>query len=157
LNDSSIGKQKVYIQSMGGVKTKVYFPYFKNIAANGNVIINQAELVLSVNEDESVTNQYSPHNRLTLAAAREDGTNAIIIDQLESEIYFGGNYNTTTKEYRFNITRHMQRLINGQVTEDYGLFILPSGGAVNANRTVLHGSDKEHPKHIKLILTYTKL
>lgn len=157
LNDTSIGKQKIYIQSMGGVKTKIYFPYFKNLALKGNLIINQAQLVLSVNEDGTGINQYGPHNKLTLAAARADGSNAIIIDQLEGEAYFGGNFSTTSKEYRFNITRHMQRLINGQVPEDFGLFILPSGGAVNANRTILYGSDKEHPKHIKLILTYTKL
>jgi hypothetical protein len=142
---------------MGGLKTKIYFPYFKNLASKGNLIINQAQLVLSLNEDGTGTNQYGPHSRLTLAAAREDGSNAIIIDQLEGEAYFGGDFSTTSKEYRFNITRHMQRLINGQVPEDYGLFILPSGSAVNANRTVLHGSNKEHPKHIKLILTYTKL
>lgn len=157
INDTSIGKEKVYIQSMGGLKTKIYFPYFKNLASKGNLIINQAQLVLSLNEDGTGTNQYAPHSRLTLAAAREDGSNAIIIDQLEGEAYFGGDFSTTSKEYRFNITRHMQRLINGQVPEDYGLFILPSGSAVNANRTVLHGSNKEHPKHIKLILTYTKL
>lgn len=157
LNDTSIGREKVYVQSMGGVKTKVYFPYIKNIAASGNVIINQAQLVLSVNEEGTGTTQYGPHARLTLAAARADGTNAIIIDQLEGENYFGGNYSSSAKEYRFNITRHIQRLINGQVAEDHGLFILPSGGAVNANRTVLHGSDKNNPKHIKLILTYTKL
>ncbi len=157
LNDTAIGKQKVYIQSMGGVKTKIYFPYFKNLAAQGNVIINQAQLVLSVNEDGTGTAQYGPHNRLTLAAARQDGSNAIIIDQLEGDAYFGGTFSAGAKEYRFNITRHMQRLINGQVPEDFGLFILPAGGAVNANRTVLHGSDKEHPKHLKLILTYTKL
>lgn len=157
LSDTSIGKQKVYIQSMGGVKTKIYFPYFKNLASKGNLIINQAQLVLSVNEEGTGTNQYGAHNKLTLAAARADGSNAIIIDQLEGEAYFGGNFSTTSKEYRFNITRHMQRLINGQVPEDFGLFILPSGGAINANRTVLYGSDKEHPKHIKLILTYTKL
>lgn len=157
LNDTAIGKQKLYVQSMGGVKTKLIFPHFKNLAAKGNIIINQAQLVLSLNEDGTGTTQYGPHNRLTLAAAREDGTNAIIIDQLEGEAYFGGTFSAIAKEYRFNITRHMQRLINGQVPEDFGLFILPSGGAVNANRTVLHGSDKEHPKHLKLILTYTKL
>lgn len=157
LNDTSMGEQRLYVQSMGGVKTKIFFPYLKNFAATGNFIINQAQLVLSLNEDGTETTQYGPHSRLTLAVAREDGSNAIIIDQLEGEAYFGGTYNSTTKEYQFNITRHIQRLINGQVPEDFGLFILPSGGAVNANRTVLHGSDKENPKHIKLILTYTKL
>lgn len=157
LNDSLIGKQKVYVQSMGGVKTKIYFPFIKNLVANGNVLINQAQLVLSLNEENTVTSQYAPHSKLTLAAAREDGTNAIIIDQIEGDSYFGGTFNANTKEYHFNITRHLQRILNGQVAEDFGLFILPSGGAVNANRTVLYGSDKEHPKRLKLILTYTKL
>jgi hypothetical protein len=157
LNDTLKGKEKLFVQSMGGVKTKIIFPYLKNIAAGGNILINQAQLVLSVNEEGTETIKYGPHNKLTLAAAREDGSNAIIIDQLEGESYFGGDFSAISKEYRFNITRHLQRLVNGQVAEDFGLFILPSGGAINANRTVLHGSNKDHPKHIKLILTYTKL
>jgi hypothetical protein len=156
LNDSIAGENSVYVQSMGGLKSKIYFPFLKNLSTNNKILINQAQLVLSMKEEGTYTNRFQSHSKLSLAAAREDGTNAIMIDQLEGDAYFGGTYNSANKQYVFNITRHLQRVLNGQ-TSDFGLFVLPAGGAITGNRTVLHGSDKNNPKHIKLILTYTKL
>ena len=67
-----------------------------------------------------------------------------------------GIYNTTTKEYKLNITRHLQQILNGSV-KDSRLYIV-SGGVfslvkipTNSRRTVLNGGSS-----MKLNITYTQ-
>ncbi len=147
------GNDKLYIQSMAGLKVRFIFPYIKNFASAGAVSINKAELVIPVQDNAA---PYVNHQALLTFGVDDKGSEAIIPDILESSSYYGGSFSTTTGDYRFNIGRYVQRLISGKIATDYGLSLVSSGGAVNAFRTIIPGTTGTGNK-IKLRLTYSKL
>jgi Domain of unknown function (DUF4270) len=147
------GDDKLYIQSMAGLKVRFNFPYIKNFTSNGAVSINKAELILPVQNNAT---PYVNHQALLTFGVDSNGAEAIIADLLESSSYYGGTFNTTDTDYKFNIARYMQRLVSGTIVNDYGLSLVSSGGAVNAFRTIIPGTNASGNK-IKLKLTYSKL
>lgn len=143
-----------YLQAMSGTKVKIYFPHIDEWANAGNIIINRAELVIPVSTlyDNSL---YTPPSKLIIAAINDDGETIFIIDQFQGSDYFGGEYNEDEQKYVFNIAKHVQKLINGEI-QDNGLYLMISGSAVNATRVVINGGKKtDNP--LKLNITYSKL
>ena len=158
-SDFILGDALVYVQAMAGVKTKILFPYLKNWVASQKIAVNKAELVLSIEGGTDGT--YETPEKLFLLGIDSLGETYGITDLFEGESYFGGTYNSMNKEYRFNIARHVQEILNGSKTND-GLYLIilntleSSGSAVSANRVVLKGGGNPTAK-MKLNLTYTKL
>lgn len=144
------GNDKLYIQSMAGLKVRFIFPYIKNLGA---ISINKAELVIPVEDNAA---PYTNHQALLTFGVDEKGAEAVIPDLLESTSYYGGNFNGVDKDYKFNIGRYVQRLVSGKISVDYGLSLVSSGGAVNAFRTVIPGTNATGSR-FKLKLTYSKL
>jgi hypothetical protein len=147
------GNDKLYIQSLSGLKVRFIFPHIKNIVSEGAVSINKAELIIPVEDNAS---PYVNHQALLTFGVDENGAEAIIPDLLESTSYYGGSFNTTDKDYKFNIARYVQRLVSGNIATDYGLSLVSSGGAVNSFRTIIPGTNATGNK-FKLKLTYSKL
>jgi len=59
--------------------------------------------------------------------------------------------------YRFNITRHVQRVLNGKDAKMDRLILLPSNPSGNAQRVVLNGNlHPSEPARLNLYLTRTK-
>ena len=146
----------VYVQSMAGVKTKVEFPYLMNWVSNGAIGINKAELVISV--DTSVYKMletFPTPSALILFGINDDGTTYAIPDAFEGATYFGGTYNSGTVQYKFNIARYIQQIVDGD-RKNNGLYILASNGAVFGNRAVLGGATSA-TRPMKLNITYTKI
>ncbi len=140
-----------YVQSMGGVKTKLMIPNLKNLASDGKIIVNKAEIIFPVSE---IGNNLAAIPTLALTGINSDNEATFLIDYFENAEYFGGTYNSTTKTYTFNIARHVQDLINNN-TEDYGMYLIATGSSVQANRSVLNSF--KHPSNkIKLNITYSK-
>ena len=154
--DSVQGSIASYVQSMGGVKTKIDFPYLNKLIEQGPIAVNKAELIIKV--ADNTTDTYAPHNRFVLFASDSIGKNVVLPDQITSvtSAFFGGEYNASTKEYVFNIPRYVQQIING-TRENYGLFLLASSPATNANRTIIGGGGALNPQQMKLKITYTQI
>jgi Domain of unknown function (DUF4270) len=146
------GNDKAYVQSMSGLKTRITIPHLKNIIADGPVAINKAEFIFYVEDN---TSKYTPHESAFFLAVDSAGKEILIIDVLESSSYYGGSYNSSDKTIRFNIARHMQRLLSNDF-DDYGLSLISVGGSTNARRTVFIGPNRTDPK-MYLRLTYSKL
>lgn len=147
------GANKLYIQSMSGVKVRLKFPNLKNFnLAGGPTAINKAELVIPVLDNTTFKN----HTNLLIFGVDSAGAEAIIPDLLEPTSYYGGAYNTTDKNYKFNLARYVQRVVNGKIANDYGLSLISSGGAVNAFRTIVPGTASTGSK-MQLRITYSKL
>jgi hypothetical protein len=146
------GNNKAYIQSMSGLKTRITIPNLKNLVADGPVSINKAEMVFTA---EEMTDEYSAHEAALLLAVDSTGKDVIIIDLLESAGYYGGTYNSTDKTIRFNIGRHIQRILSNDL-DDYGLSLVGVSAATNASRTVLVGPDRLTDR-MYLRITYSKL
>lgn len=141
-----------YIQSMGGLKTKIEIPHIKRLASLGTIIINKAELVFPLNSEASAN--YPAVVNTSLTGINEEGTAVFLVDNFEGSDYFGGSL-TTENTYKFNIARHIQQLINNPDQEDYGLYLMATGTAVSANRSIINSA--QHPSSkIKLNITYTK-
>jgi hypothetical protein len=155
--DTLLGKNICYVESMAGVKTMIRFPYLKNYYKDGAVAINEAKLILKGFESDPPLAKAA-----TLALVKSDGAGGytILNDQLEGTTYFGSNYVASQNEYWFRITRYVQDVLKSTNT-DFGLELYVSGGAINAERTLLSGTSPSPPglpdDRIKLIITYTHL
>jgi uncharacterized protein DUF4270 len=151
-NTIDLDSTLTYVQSMGGVKTKIEIPNIKNLAKIENIIINKAEIVFPLKDNSNATLQAI--QTLALTGINESGDAVFLIDNFEGTDYFGGTLDAENKTYSFNIARHIQRIITG-TEEDYGLYLIATGSAVSANRSVLNSAI--HPtSKMKLNITYSK-
>jgi len=159
-HDTILGDNIFYLQPLGGVKAKISFPFIKNWSESKNIVINKAQLVFHVNEEDLSINNYTPPAKLLLVKINDEGKYQSISDQSEGDSYYGGEYNSTDKEYSFTITRHIQSILNNnEINND--LYLLISGSSVNANRVLINGSIPISPAQasdaLQLKLFYTKL
>lgn len=151
INDSL--STKVYMQSMGGVKTKLKFDLPSQLKQK-NIAINKAQLILTV-DDETLTQaeMYKvPESLLIELIDNIEGFDAPIDYYLSSD-YFNGKYDSETNSYTFNLTRYIQKIVNNEV-ENNGLYIFPSANKISANRLVILNSGENK---IRLKLYYTVL
>ncbi|MGZ4049851.1 MAG: DUF4270 family protein [Bacteroidia bacterium] len=151
-----------FIQSMAGVKTKVQFPYLMNWVKSGPISINKAELVIRVDSTVNtfrppfVIDSLAPPTDLIIYGIEDDGVTPFLIpDAFEGTSYFGGSFNTTSKQYSFNIARYIQQILDGKRLNN-GIYVLASNGAAYANRVVVGGGGPG-PLQMKLNITYTKI
>jgi len=152
--DTVLGDSILFIQAMAGTKIKLKFPDVMNLNALGKIAINKAELVMKV--DENTIGAYTPPDKLILSKINANGTISFLADYAYGDAYYGGYYSSTTKEYRFNVSKHIQdALLNGSF-EDQGLYLLVSGAAVKSNRAVIKGH-KSSQDNLRLEIIYTKI
>jgi len=154
LSDSTANDTLCYIQALSGVKSKVNLPFLKHLTDSGSIIINKAELEISV--QASGTETYAPPAQLLLLAINEQGEPYFPDDYFEQiSGYYGGGYDAVNKKYKFNIARQLQKYLDGRAV-NYGFYIVPSGSSIQGNRVVL-GSPLNTNYPMKLKLYYTKI
>lgn len=150
---TTVGGQKLYVQSLAGTRIRLSFPHLKKLTELGAVAINKAEIVLPV--DETSQDDFGLPSILTVNSINAGDSAFLLIDSFEPDglDYFGGVYDSERNEYVFNVARHLQDVINNPDEEDYGLYIM-SLNAVDSRRGVFNGP--QHPtKPLKLRMTYT--
>ena len=109
---------------------------------SGKKFINKVSIDL-----ECIEPNYPPHEKIYLVREKKDGEIVLLKDfTIEGDQHFGGELDNTT--YRFNITRYFVQLLTNDEYTDV-LYLLPSGGSANANRTILDKSKTS----IKIIYT----
>jgi len=146
LADSTLGVQLNYVQSLGGLRTRIRFPYLQKFKDQGYRAIAKAELVVPV--DGTHYPAYVPPALIFPVRRGSSGQDLLLPDQNAT-----GIYNSTKKEYTFNVTRWVQGVINGTYT-DAELGLIPGSNGVSVNRVVLTGPG--HPdRPMKLLLTFT--
>lgn len=145
----SVTDTRLVVESMAGLKTRIYIPHLSELKNKlGDVAINNAQLLFNLEPGSDITG-FTPHNNLLLLGSDSLGKNTFLIDQLsETSLYIGGLYNSTSKEYKFNISRYVQRVLTG--TPDYGIYLVAGGSTSNARRTILQGGG-----NLRFIITYT--
>jgi len=155
------GQDKIYLQSLAGVRTFIKFPHLTHIPDYYNYAINEAKLFVR-NVDEIDPNfplqpitKISLSQRDTLAGNEEY---FVVRDAgAGGEGYFSGYYDINSQQYYFRITQYVQDLIEGKYY-DNELRMEIIGGQTNANRTIAGGwNNLNAEKNIKLQLTYTKI
>lgn len=137
--DTVKGNTNVYLNSFGGTRVRVYLPTIKHFSDSVNVSISRAELIVKLDDSNLNTYYGSPAN-LALLASSSDGTEQLVIDQLESSDFqkYNGNYDATNKQYVFNIARQMQQIITSKSTY-YGFYLV---NATPSKATVIRRDDR---------------
>ncbi len=158
LDNSTSGRDTNFIQGMGGLQTKIIFPYIRDL---NNVLVNKAELILSVAElDNDDITQFPPIEQLILFQVNTDQTISPIEDltivtqtQRQIEESFGGNLSPSDNVYKVNITAAFQQMIDGGLESE--LLISSISSAERANRSIIYGAN--HPSFpMVLNLTFTR-
>jgi hypothetical protein len=154
-------KEALYGQAGAGIKVELNFPYLKDMFKDRKVVIHRAMLVVS-HKDDNLLN-YSPPNALSMTYTDPaSGVGYLLPDYylgLEND-YFGGSYNETSKDYRFNITKYIQNLIDG-VGSNYQLNLLVNPSATHLSRLMIYGtgtdpiSANDFNKRLQLKINYT--
>lgn len=144
-----------YLQP-AGIKTRILLPNLLDIAAQQNIAIQSARLVVTVRDTGDAT--YKVPTRLNLWDSDSLGFRKNIIDFTESASYYGGSYDANSGTYTFNINRHIQNLLStyyqSKTNINYGLnLFVPEDFPITANRAILN-TDKTQGK-VKLIVTYS--
>lgn len=161
IQNPAYGNNKAFVLSMAGTYVEVEIPHLKALAAQP-ILVHKAELVMPVENDQN--EPYPPHQQLLIAKVTEEGEEEITPDQLEGGSHFGGQYNETTEEIKLRITRSVQEMVNDarnnqSINPVFHLIpgdLSTGGGAVNAFRTILAGTDNPAlNRRMKIIISYT--
>jgi hypothetical protein len=138
-NSFEAGKENLYVHNMGGLRTKLRIPNLENWKNGRNIIIHKALMTVSV--DELTLGKYLPNPQLNIILKDESGNLILSPDlSVNSTSYSGGVYNSSTKEYSFNIARLLQAKLNGVITDEY-FYIQPSGTGISSYRVILNGTE----------------
>ncbi len=147
----------IYVQTMGGLKSKIYIDQLSSWRDSAAVEINKAELIFQIDTLASEVDKYPPPSRLLYTYINEDGQENLPADYWFSfdvdPGFYGGFLDTTNYTYRFNITQHLQQIVEGTVPNN-GFFLTTARKNSEANRVVLKGSTSE--TGIRLVITYSK-
>lgn len=149
INDSTLGQELFFVQSLGGCKGKIFFPFLDQII-DSSIIINKAELILPF--QYYLLDKYTPPSILILTSENSNGEATFLPDFFESN--HGGSIDLINKNYRFNITRYINEIVAGE-TINSPLSLITSGSGISANRGVLNGFNTSKKDKPKLILTYS--
>ncbi len=156
--DTTLGSEVLYLQAMSGIKTKIKLPFFRDWVKNQKIAINEAKLIIT---DYNPQSEFEPAPALILLQAKENGSSSLMLDYYEGTSYFGGDYDSDNGEYFFRISRYAQNLLKSDTINDYGLYLVVSGGSLIANRVQINGYNPSSPsaleKRLKLKMIYTKL
>ncbi|MDD2382345.1 MAG: DUF4270 domain-containing protein, partial [Mariniphaga sp.] len=153
LNTETGNDSLIFLQSTGGLKSKILIDNLIQWRDSANTAINKAELIFQIDSVISEVDKYAPPSQLLLLAINEEGKEYIPIDYYFSPLFYNGRLNSQDYTYKFNITQHLQQIIDGE-TENYGFFLSTARKNSEANRVVIKG----HNSHtgIRLIITYSK-
>lgn len=174
IDDPDKGDEFLYCHNMAGVNAEIDIPDLNFLDNNDGdtIIVNSAQLVLTVNEDvsEFETDIYPPSVQFLLSKKNENGEGRVLIDdvikngidlatgiQLLDGIAREGtdDNGNAIKTVTFNITTYVQNLLKNDITTSK-ITISPIGRSESPRRTVFYGLN--HPDYpAKLRIAYTKI
>jgi len=157
VNDSINTHELVYIQAMSGLRAGLNIGFSDSILlmADQGIAINKAELIFPVTMDY-VNDNFQKPSSLAIFGANDDGTNAFIDDIFLGESYYDGTYHPEEEGYIFNISRHVQNILNPDIDnrlENKGLYLVINDARVSADNLVLKNGNPL--TGVRLIITYT--
>lgn len=152
INQEVAQDEYLYVQPNGGLKSRIVIDGLENWQDSTNTAINKAELIFQIDTINIDIDSFPPPNQLLLTFVDDDGKERLPADYFFNPNFYGGFlYEGYT--YRFNITQHMQRIINGDVGNN-GFYLSTGRTTSYANRVVLESPLKG--SGIKLNITYSK-
>ena len=160
LDKTDVQDNLIYVQTTGGLRTKILIPDLETWKDSTDFAINKAELVFQVDSTITDLTKLLPPEQLVFSAigVDKDGNEIKYLpsDYTFSSVYYGGTYNSKDKTYRFNIANHLQEVIDGKKgKENLGFYLATSQPSATFRRVVLKGAASE--TGIKLEIAYSKI
>jgi hypothetical protein len=152
LNSVTVEDSLIYIQAMGGLKSRILIDGLSSWKDSVNTAINKAEIIFQIDTVASQIDKYPPPLQLLFTVVDEDGKEFLPKDYVFSPSFYGGGLRKDYT-YHFNITQQLQEIIDGK-TGNYGFYLTPAQKNSEANRVILKGSTSK--TGIKFIITYSK-
>lgn len=170
LSNTSVQYDFTYAQALAGVRTRINFPYIQSLKSLGNIAINKAELIVSV---EGGTDLFKPSPRLLLYRTDIANQRQLVPDfgidasVAMTDFEFGGFYNASKKRYKFVITTYIQDILKGKlkqydtylapVNTDYNRSSGPIPSGATASRVVIGSGKGGVTYKMKLNIIYSKI
>jgi hypothetical protein len=160
LGNKNLGKEKLYIQPLGGTHVHIDFPNLKDLNKLGNLIINKAELILNYKdvEEDKTSNFKNPVN-LGIGVRHVNNSVSVIPDAYYDISYLGGKIDILKKEYRFRITKYVQEVLQNKDEGELGLYLFTANENITYNRLIFTGFDPADPElfsnRFRLEVTYS--
>jgi len=151
-NDTAKGRDILYVQAMGGIKTKISFPHIKSL--NGKkIVINKAELIITCAREQSTL--FPSPEKMTIQGVNKEGKTVFLPDDalFTSDAYWGGGLKNN--EYRFRISKYIQNIILHDSFQPF-IYLVTNRAAADANRLLITGTDTLSPSRLRLELYYTE-
>ncbi len=140
----------VYLQGMGGLNTRIKFPYINKMLESGERwAVTKAQLVFSVPQDANILEkQYPAPKELMLYRVDENGEWFELQEFYHKKNYLGELY--SDNQYVFDITLFMQRIFKGDYTNS-DLILKVKHDAINPARVVLGANGSSRAVKLKLV------
>lgn len=152
LNSETTQDSLIYIQASGGLKSRILISDLSSWGDSVNTAINKAELIFQIDTTASEVHKFIPPTQLLFTIVDSTGVERLPIDYVFSPTFYGGALRADYT-YHFNITQHLQQIIDG-TAENLGFYLTPAQKNNEAKRVILKGSTSE--TGIKLVITYSK-
>ncbi|MFM6953379.1 MAG: DUF4270 domain-containing protein [Sphingobacteriaceae bacterium] len=129
LSNPTVEYNRVFTQALAGLRTKITFPNLDQLKQLGNIYINKAELILSV--EGGTDDPFAPAPRMMLYQTDIASQRKLVpdLDPYDARFLsvggFGGLYDSTNKTYTFNLTAYIQDLLIGKAKQ-YALYVAPT-------------------------------
>jgi len=135
LADPTSGEMENHVQAMAGLSVQVDLDDIRTLGDTGTQVINRVELILPA--DPSVNMDDTPDaDRLFALYQNEDSVLISVPDLFEGDAHSGG-FNVDS-EYRINLTRFCQRVINDEISTSR-VVVIPNASATSANFVKMAG------------------
>lgn len=155
-SDEGMGQERIYLQTMGGVKTFIRFPHLANWCnsmVNSHLVVNEAKLILPATQ-LLLDSVYKAPSMLALTGFNVDSTTYLLPDYYEGATYFGGSYDAKHNTVTFRISEYLQDMVSRQ-RDNFGLSLGINGAAYNAQRLVINGPKALDGEKMRLEVTYS--
>jgi hypothetical protein len=154
LNQELIEDSLTFLQPTGGTKVKINIPSLNKWKDSTDFIISRANITIYVDTLVSDPRRYGIPSSLYLKYMDSAGNEAFPLDSQLSSVYYGGTYDPYTASYSFNITRHLEQIINNEI-ESTSFYLVHSDRKGSPYRVVLKSGTSSRP--IELEVKYNRV
>ena len=150
INNPDLGQEKFYMQC-SSIRATVNFPYIMDLQKDKKRIINQAVLILPVQDFQP--DVFDPTTALFLAKVKDKFISEFTKDYPSFQFV---NYDESNKEYKFLMTQEIQAILDGE-RENTEFRIYPGnffGSSIE--RIIFSGANSSAKHKTRLEITYTE-
>ncbi|MGQ9620112.1 MAG: DUF4270 family protein [Bacteroidales bacterium] len=140
-----------YLQSLYGVYTRIIFKGLSSFRDSLPMSVNRARITIPVYTDKEIYITSAIPSPIYLIYKSDEGYNYIVPDYYMSSDFYGGQFNTSTLKFTFNIAAFVQSYLEGEIPDPE---LIMSLGDNEYRNVILKANNSSSP--VKFELTYIR-